>query len=212
MNSWKIATINVQGINTQEKFDEVTHWINTNNIDITILTETKLSPSNAFFYFKNKKKYTTHWTQDPNRPKGTGVGIILNRNKIGKHEYRTEFLFGRIFTVFTKFKGKITCQITGVYAPASQETEEKSTKEKIINYLRHLTFDRNILNIVAGDFKEDPEKHNNANIIEALEGNGLYNLNQNIDNANFTWMNSQGTIHMLDYIFVTENIAALETN
>src|SRR5206468_4026132 len=88
MSSWKIATINVQGINNQEKFNDVIHWIDSNNIDITILTETKLSPTTAFFYFTNQKKYTTHWTQDPDRPKGSGVGIILNRDKIGKHEYR----------------------------------------------------------------------------------------------------------------------------
>ena len=78
MNSWKIATINVQGINDLEKFDDVINWIEQNNIDITILTETKLSPNNAFFKFKNKKKYTSHWTLDPDRPKRTGVGIILN--------------------------------------------------------------------------------------------------------------------------------------
>ena len=56
MSSWKITTINVQGINIQEKFNDIIHWIDSNNIDITILTETKLSPTTAFFYFNNQKK------------------------------------------------------------------------------------------------------------------------------------------------------------
>ena len=80
MSSWKIATINVQGINNQEKFNDVIHWIDSNNIDITILTETKLSPTTAFFYFTNQKKYTTHWTQNPDRLKGSGVEIIHREN------------------------------------------------------------------------------------------------------------------------------------
>ena len=55
MSSWKIATINVQGINNQEKFNDVIHWIDSNNIDITILTETKLSSTTAFFTSLIKK-------------------------------------------------------------------------------------------------------------------------------------------------------------
>ena len=212
MSSWKIATINVQGINNQEKFNDVIHWIDSNNIDITILTETKLSPTTAFFYFTNQKKYTTHWTQDPDRPKGSGVGIILNRDKIGRHEYRFEHHYGRLITVYTKFKGKITCQITGVYAPASPEPTEKHTKEKIINYLRTLTSDDTKLNIVAGDLNEDPDHHTCTNIIDTLGGNGLYNMNQNLDSTDFTWKNNSGTMRMLDYIFVSNDMAALETN
>jgi len=171
-----------------------------------------LSPTIAFFYFTNKKKYTTHWTQDPDRPKGSGVGIILNRDKIGKHKYRFEYHYGRLITVYTKFKGKITCQITGVYAPASTELTEKLTKEKIINHLRTLTSDDTKFNIVAGDFNEDPDHHTCTNIMDALGGNGLYNMNQNLDNADFTWKNTSGTMRMLDYIFVSNDMAALETN
>ena len=58
MNShtWNIATINVKGINDQEKFDDVIQWIDHNNLDITILTETKLNPIKAFHNFNQKNK------------------------------------------------------------------------------------------------------------------------------------------------------------
>ncbi|HXF29103.1 MAG TPA: endonuclease/exonuclease/phosphatase family protein [Chlamydiales bacterium] len=133
---------------------------------------------------------------------------------MGKHEYRFEHHYGRLITVYTKFKGKITCQITGMYAPASAEPTEKLTKEKIINHLRTLTSDDTKLNIVAGDFNEDPDHHTHTctNIIDTLRGNGLYNMNQNLDNADFTWKNNSGTMRMLDYIFVSNDMAALETN
>jgi len=99
-----------------------------------------------------------------------------------------------------------------VYAPASAEPTEKLTKEKIVNYLRTLTSDDTKLNIVAGDFNEDPDHHTCTHIMDTLSGNGLYNMNQNLDNANFTWRNTSGTMRMLDYIFVSNDMAALETN
>ena len=73
-----------------------------------------------------------------------------------------------------------------MYAPASVKPTEKLTKEKIINYLRTLTSDDTKLNIVAEDFNEDLDYHTCTNIIDTLSGNSLYNMNQNLDNANFT--------------------------
>ncbi|HXF28642.1 MAG TPA: endonuclease/exonuclease/phosphatase family protein [Chlamydiales bacterium] len=99
-----------------------------------------------------------------------------------------------------------------MYAPASLEPTEKLTKDKIINYLRTLTSDDTKLNVVAGDFNEDPDHHTCTNIIDTLAGNGLYNMNQNLDSADFTWKNNSGTMRMLDYIFVSNDMAALETN
>ena len=68
------------------------------------------------------------------------------------------------------------------------------------------------LNIVAGDFNKDPNHYTYTNIIDTLGGNGLYNMNQNLGNADFTWKNTSGTMHMLDYIFISNDIATLETN
>jgi len=51
-STWKIATINVKGINNTSKFDDLMEWIMNNNIDITIVTETKINQVNAFFKIK----------------------------------------------------------------------------------------------------------------------------------------------------------------
>ncbi len=56
LQTWNIATINVKGINDPEKFDKVIHWIDSKNLDITILTETKLDPIRAFHNFNKKNK------------------------------------------------------------------------------------------------------------------------------------------------------------
>src|SRR5947209_12233371 len=133
MNShtWNIATINVKGINDQEKFDDVIQWIDHNNLDITILTETKLNPIKAFHNFNQKnKKYVACWTLDCNSPKGSGVGIISKKSTVSKHHFKTEDFDGRILQSSFKFKGKIDIIITAVYGPADHT--DKEAKHKIV--------------------------------------------------------------------------------
>ena len=126
MNIWKIATINTQGLNNDEKFDEVMNWIILNKFDATILTETKLRPIIASHNFKKyQKNYTSHWTISPEHPKGSGVAIITKKSTIGKHEYKTQTIKGRLITVFYKFKGKHTFTITGIYGPAAKIRRSK---------------------------------------------------------------------------------------
>jgi hypothetical protein len=61
MNTWKINTTNVKGINDNEKFDNVISWITGNNFNLTVLTETKLRLiSTIFKSIKYKKNYTIH--------------------------------------------------------------------------------------------------------------------------------------------------------
>src|SRR5438270_9555656 len=112
LHQWKLATINVKGINDQSKFDDVIHWIQTNDFDITILTETKLDPIKAFHNFDNKNKiqknYKNSWTIDHDHPKGSGVSIITKKETVGKHHYKTTILEGRIIQMHFRFKGKIT--------------------------------------------------------------------------------------------------------
>src|SRR6266487_6218012 len=80
--TWKICTTNVQRINDLEKFDDVIQWIETEDFDITILTETKLNSTKANFIFNKKnKKYIDCWTQDCDYPKGSGIRIILKNQQ-----------------------------------------------------------------------------------------------------------------------------------
>ena len=54
--TWKIATLNVKGINDTSKFDDIMEWITEKNIDATILTETKINHINANFKIKKYQK------------------------------------------------------------------------------------------------------------------------------------------------------------
>ena len=87
-NTWKIATINVKGINNTSKFDDLMEWIMNNNIDITIVTETKINQVNAFFKIKKyQKSYDSFWNLDKDAPKGSGVDVILKKDTVRKHIY-----------------------------------------------------------------------------------------------------------------------------
>jgi len=56
MNTLKVATLNVQGINKDEKFEDVIHWHLQERNDITILTETKLPTKIAEHKLKKLQK------------------------------------------------------------------------------------------------------------------------------------------------------------
>ena len=205
--NWKIGTLNVKGINKDEKFDDMLDWINQERLDITIVTETKLHPSNAYHNFTSKnKKYISYWTIDPNHTKGSGVGIIINKNTLGKHTYSRSDVPGRLSQVRLKFKGKITITITGVYGPADKS--DKKTKDAIIGHIKnHIKNEQNCYHIIAGDLNEDPENHSTHAIINTILSIGLCKLTT--DNAH-TWSNSNGIERQLDHIFVSEGLAAGE--
>jgi len=52
----KTCTINVQGMNDPMKYDDIIEWIEENDYDITVLTETKLKPTLALNSFKTTQK------------------------------------------------------------------------------------------------------------------------------------------------------------
>src|SRR4051794_2618641 len=105
MNTWKLATVNVKGMNNTEKFDNIMDWIIQNDFDVTILMETKLRPILAIFNSsKYQKNYISHWTIDPKHTKGSGIAIITKKNSIGSHIYKHQTIKDRCITIYCKFK------------------------------------------------------------------------------------------------------------
>ena len=155
-NTWKIATINVKGINNTSKFDDLMEWISDNNIDITIVSETKINQINASFKIKKyQKSYDSFWDFDSDAPKGSGVGIILKKDTVGKHIYAWWSYLGRVINIKLKLKGKIDISISAVYGNA--DSSDKTTREKITKLVKqHIYTSPGKLNIIAGDFNEDP--------------------------------------------------------
>jgi len=204
MNIWKIATINVKGLNKNEKFEDVMNWIIINNFDATILTETKLKPILAIFNsLKYKKNYTFHWTIDPEHTKGTGVAIIAKKSTIGKHTYRHHTVKGRCITIYNKFKGRKTITITGIYGPAAHDQEAKDTKNTILNHIQSLPAGSpNTHHIFAGDFNEAPKAHMQTPMLDKLDTHDSINLTEFLDPSEYTWSNHRDTHRTLDHIIV----------
>jgi heat shock protein HspQ len=206
--TWKICTINVKGINEPEKFDDVIHWIETEDFDITILTETKLDPIKPFHNFNKKnKKYVGCWTYNCEHPKGTGVGIILKKSTVGKHIFKTEFQLGRIIQAQLKFKGKITITITGIYGPADHS--DKTTKTAIIHAIHNSIHPKEKhFHILAGDLNEDNEHHTHTPILDMLAQVNLHNANSEMHYNTPTWSNNNGIERQLDHIYLSGELCS----
>src|SRR6185369_14457364 len=136
-------------------------------------------------------------------PKGSGVGIILKKDTVGKHIYAQHLYSGRVINIKLKLKGKIDISITAVYGNA--DSSNKTTREKITKLIRQniYTFPGK-LNIIAGDFNEDPHHHTSTQILDLLNSNWLHTIPHSDPNA-YTWSNSTGTRRILDHIFASEN-------
>src|SRR5947209_18711798 len=208
--TWKLATLNVKGMNDSTKFDDIIEWTIENNIDLIILSETKINQTNAFFKFqKYQKNYKSLWTLDDGAPKGTGVGLIIKKNTIGKHIYKNTTLKGRAINLRLKLKGKIDISISGIYGPA--DYSNKKSKEQTLNFVK-----QNILtspskyNIIIGDFNEDPNNHNNCPIINLLVNKNLY-PSLYPDEEVYTWQNSQRTKCLLDHIYMSARFLNIQT-
>ena len=204
-DTWKITTINVKGINETSKFDDLMEWIMDNDMDITIVTETKMNPINAAFKFqKYQKKYISFWDLDDGAPKGSGIGIITKKDTIGKHIYAKHIHLGRFINIRLKLKGKKDISISGVYANA--DASDRNTKGKIVNLIKsHIYTSPGKLNIVAGDFNEDPSHHTRTDIIDLLDNSSLHHIASS-DPDTYTWSNHEGTRRVLDHMYMSEEL------
>jgi exonuclease III len=133
----------------------VIQWIESEDFDITILTETKLDHIKTNFIFNKKnKKYIGCWTHDCEHPKGTGVEIILKKSTVGKHKFKTEHHLGKILQIHFKFKEKITIIITGIYSPA--DNSNKKTKNTLLHTIHNTIHKKEKhFHIVANNLNED---------------------------------------------------------
>src|SRR5947209_6809246 len=212
MNSttWKIATLNVKGMNNPAKFDDIMEWTIENNFDLIALFETKINQTNAFFKFqKYQKNYKSLWTLNDSATKGTGVNLIIKKNTIGKHIYKNNILKGRAINIRLKLKGKIDISISGIYGPADHS--DKKNKDQTLNFIRqNILTSPNKHNIVLRDFNEDPNKHNTCPIVDLLISKNLHSTLYQDEEA-YTWQNSQGTKRLLDHIYMSTRFLDIQT-
>src|SRR5581483_9022356 len=147
----KVATLNIRGATDPEKFIDTLLWIDSNNFDITFLTEIKITQQTLYFHTKNfKKKYSFYSTIDPNAQRGSGVIAIANKLTIGKYIYHHTDVPGRAITLWCKYKNKMTLTLTGIYGLAQHDSD---TKKLITKHIKSIS--DHVPNITAGDFNED---------------------------------------------------------
>src|SRR5581483_10072908 len=185
----KVATLNIRGATDPEKFINTLLWIDSNNFDITFLTETKITQQTLYFHTKNfKKKYSFYSTINPDVQRGSGIIAIANKLTIGKHIYHHTEVPGRAITLWCKYKNKMTLTLTGIYGPAQHDPD---SRKLIIKHIKSIS--DYIPNITAGDFNEDPS-NTKPYIIDALlsKGRTLIVYQQLMVH---TWENQLGTKH-----------------
>ena len=163
IEQWKIGTINVRGLNNQEKQDDIIEWHTCNHMTISSITETRINEqTNRFLknHYKDVLCYTTTDTKDINRS-GTAI-IIINRN-LSAHIHEVEEEPGRAITLVLKFKNKITVTITSIYNKAKRD---KRISRNIINHLKK--YEHFEHRIIMGDLNENQK--NKGPILKYLEG------------------------------------------
>src|SRR3954464_2733369 len=92
---WNIGTVNVRGINNQDKQDDIKEWYKSNNITITSITETRTNELTNKFLKNHYKEVFIYITTDPTDTNRSGTAIIINRN-LNAYIYNIQEELGRV--------------------------------------------------------------------------------------------------------------------
>ncbi|PKK59507.1 DNase I-like protein [Rhizophagus irregularis] len=157
-NTFKITTINVAGLNTSLKQEQVLNFMKINKINILGVTETKLKNSIVENLYQNEKEYTSWWTCDDDNYYSTGVGIIMEK-AYAKHVQTKDLFKGRLIHLTMFMKGKIRLSIILVYnyANNTQKPEILELYDKINEIIKsERKFQSRV--IILGDFNINNEE------------------------------------------------------
>jgi exonuclease III len=206
---FKIATLNVKGLNNQQKQLNTLTLLKSYKLDLILLQETNLNNENTQNFLKNQWLFDSIWTNK--------TAILAGNKDIAfkNIEYSSD---NRIISTSFKYK-ELTFQITNVYAPPSLG-ERKLFFEKWSPHPKENTID-----IIAGDFNTNlyPELDRTSeaspqrDITKDLLQDCIKNYLDSSDLAKTRpfhtfFQKTQGNRTMathLDYIFVDENNAHL---
>ncbi|GBC51848.2 ribonuclease H-like domain-containing protein [Rhizophagus irregularis DAOM 181602=DAOM 197198] len=131
-NTFKITTINVSGLNTTLKQEQVLNYMKINKISCLIITETKLQTASAKMIYKDYKDITTWWLCDSDNYFSTEVGIIMN-NDYAKYVIKKDIIEGRALKLTLLLKEKIRFTIIAIY-----NFSNNSYKDKILEFYTKL--------------------------------------------------------------------------
>lgn len=113
-NTFKTTTINVAGLNTSLKKEQVLNFMKINEINIMGITETKLQNSSVEYIYRDDKDFKSWWACNDDNYYSAGVGIIME-NKYAKHVQTHHEFKGRLLHLTMFMKGNIRLSIIVIY-------------------------------------------------------------------------------------------------
>ena len=161
----RISTINVRGLRTSNKSQDIIKFINKTNVNILAITETKLTNNIAKYTFKNSQ-YTHLWTCNDNNYLGSGTSLLID-NYWSRYIQKTFKIEGRLIHTTLIFSGKITIDIIAIYLPATNFGSDRITKRKILHYINHITSTSKYY-FILGDLNEHLYKSPKNGLVKLL--------------------------------------------
>ena len=156
MNSFKIATINVNGFNSLEKIYYTYDISKLHSLDIILLQETHVNEKKTLSQIEDIfHDFTTFLPLTKKKEKG--VGILIS-NSINFSDYKIEIPNEDRIIILTLFFKNISYEIVNIYTP-----NDHKEQIKFVNSLYDILFFRKNI-ILGGDFNfvEDNVKERNS--------------------------------------------------
>ena len=131
-NQWKLDTVNVRGLNNQDKQDDITEWHSNNKFTISSIIEIRTNEITNRFLKNHYKEILIYATTDPKDINGSSTAILINKT-LSAHIHKVQEVPGRAITLTLKFKNKVTVTITSIYNKANKD---KRISHQIIDHLK----------------------------------------------------------------------------
>ncbi|RIA84611.1 Endonuclease/exonuclease/phosphatase [Glomus cerebriforme] len=158
--TFRIMTLNVQGLNSKTKQHQLSYMIDLHHISILGLSETKLSNRVAPYIFKKSSNYKLYSHNLDNNINGAGVGLLLSK-EMDKYVHKHEAYKGRIIYVNLYMKGHIKLRIIQIYLHATTTGNHPDIEDiynKLFFYIEDV-LDKQFKIMLMGDFNLKYEKY-----------------------------------------------------
>ena len=185
-SSLRIASHNVNGLNSKGKQLSLIQSMNHKHLDILGICDTRLNQKNANFACNSDSNYRTFWTPKLPLSVSGGLGLIIHKqySKFVQHVTRWS---DRILAIDLYMAGRNKLRIINVYIPPLNSTSHNTNlRQDTINETLRLIKDvSNSHCIILGDFNMDLDDFT----YKANQGSHIpssYNLFSYLRNHNFT--------------------------
>ena len=206
MDKLKCISVNVRGLNTDEKRIKLYSWLNDINIDIAFLQETH-------YCVKNKVKINSRWFGKSihcytDSSYSRGVSVLFKKDLPIEILDIHRSIDGRKILVNVKLNDNIF-SLVNVYAP-NNESNRLDFFKKLKLFISHHCRDENNV-IIAGDFnckiaeRNDKSSCKLNDIVNCFELRDIW-VDKHKEFNGYTWCNGNDVPYSrIDYVFVSSD-------